>query len=115
MAGRYDSRSGDGIVRVETDAAAQVVARSSWNQAQRCPAATEQMRRRRGVDAQMHHPVAAHHREHVRAVLDRTPGHRLCLGEITAQQDLQVCAPITERAGHLREQLESTDPSRRMG
>ena len=63
---------------------------------------------------EMHHPVAAHHGQHVDPVGDRGLGHRPRLVEVPAEQDRQLVSPPSRRVpGHLRQQLEGPALARR--
>jgi hypothetical protein len=82
------------VLSRQADPAAQIIAGSGGNEAQDGPAALGKVRSGRGVDPQMHHAVATHNGQNVDAILDRSVRHRPRLGEIPAQQDLQIAATI---------------------
>src|SRR3954447_24737895 len=46
----------------------------------------------------MHHPVTTHEGEHVDAIVDCTPSHRLRLRKVPTQQDLKVRAAVAQPA-----------------
>jgi hypothetical protein len=54
----------------------------------------------------VHHAVPAHHGQHVHARRHGLPGHRLCLGEVTAEQDLRLQTGVAELSRDMGQQLQ---------